>query len=118
MTDRSGAAKDLYFATTDKVWAFSDDGATVSPKPLWTGAMPGSMTLPSPSTPILYDTRLYVGAGDGSLHVLDPSNGSDAVPPILLGDGLATVGSPTIDTRDSFLYVGSEAGVIYKVQRP
>jgi outer membrane protein assembly factor BamB len=115
MADRAAPATALYFATTSRVWAYDDGGGSASPLPGWPA---GGAALPGPSTPILYGGRLYVGAGDGKLHALDPATGADVVAPITLGDGLGTVGSPTIDTKDAYLYVGSEAGVIYKVQRP
>jgi hypothetical protein len=47
-------------------------------------------------------------------------DGADAAPPIPLGDPItaATVGGPTIDIRGNRIYVGTEAGVVYKVQVP
>jgi outer membrane protein assembly factor BamB len=120
-TDRIGG-QDIYFATTNKVWAYQDDGSAFpTPKP-WPGPPAGSRSLPSPSTPVLFQGtgRLYVGSGDGQLYVLSTADGSDASAPIALGDPFtpATVGSPTLDTRANALYVGSEGGVIYYVQLP
>jgi hypothetical protein len=59
-----------------------------------------------------------VGGSDGKLYVLKALDGSDDQLPLTLGDGAAGIGSPTIDTREGHLYVGSEAGVIYGVQTP
>jgi hypothetical protein len=109
----------VYFSTARRVWKVQDTGA--DPPPVeWATPPSGAGSISSPSTPILHGgtARLYVGSGDGKLHVLHPASGADDVPPIPLGDTLATVGSPTIDTRLLRIYVGSEAGVIYKVQFP
>jgi len=116
MTDRIGG-RDFFFATTATVWAYEDDGTATPPAaPRW------SNPLPSPSAPILFPGagRLYVGGGDGALHVLATMDGADAAPPIPLGDPItaATVGGPTIDIRGNRIYVGTEAGVVYKVQVP
>jgi outer membrane protein assembly factor BamB len=117
MIDRANPV--VYFSTARRVWKVQDTGA--DPPPVeWATPPSGAGSISSPSTPILYGgtARLYVGSGDGKLHVLHPASGADDVPPIPLGDTLATVGSPTIDTRLLRIYVGSEAGVIYKVQFP
>ena len=63
----------------------------------------------------------HAGAGDGKLYRLDSTSGSDAPgAPVMfrlvLGDGLAAVGSPTIDTREGFLYAGPDAGIVYTVE--
>ena len=65
-------------------------------------------------------TYVYVGGGDGKLYRLNTSDGSDATPvfPLALGEGPAGLGSPSIDVRANFLYVGSEAGIIYAVALP
>jgi outer membrane protein assembly factor BamB len=116
MADRLSPTGDLYFSTTTKVRAFQDSGAFPAPK--WVAPR----MLPSPSTPIIVagGTYLYVGGGDGKLYRLDTSDGSDAAPafPLALGDGTAGLGSPSIDIRQNFLYVGAEDGVIYAVALP
>ena len=116
--DRLSPTNDLYFATTNKVWSLADTSGT---PPVFRWARP----LNSPSTPVFLTGSLhvYVGAGDGKLYRLSSIDGSDApgIPatfPLVLGDGSAAVGSPTIDTRDGFVYVGTDAGVVYATQIP
>jgi hypothetical protein len=36
----------------------------------------------------------------------------------VLGDGLSVAGSPTVDVRDGFVYLGTEAGVVYGIKLP
>jgi outer membrane protein assembly factor BamB len=104
---------DLYFSTNGTVWAISDGGATAVPK--WSRT-----TIPSPSQPVFFagTGRVYVGGGDGKLYVLNAATGADAVPPITLGDGLSAVGAPTVDQAGGFVYVGTDAGVVYAVAIP
>jgi hypothetical protein len=68
--------------------------------------------------PVPGSGRVYVGGRDAKLHVLKASDGSDDLAAITLGDGLAAVGSPTVDVRGGRLYVGSEAGVVCAVAIP
>jgi outer membrane protein assembly factor BamB len=103
---------DLYFATRNKIHAWTAGGS-----PKW-AAPRADIPDPSAPVPVPGSGRVYVGGGDGKLHVLDASDGSDDVPPITLGDGLAAVGSPTLDLRGGRIYVGSEAGVVYAVDIP
>jgi len=85
--------------------------------------LPGGVPMNSPSTPIALpgDMFVYVGSGDGSLHRRRVLDGSpfDAFP---LGDQtpalLSSVGSPTFDLRNNFIYVGSDAGIIYALEKP
>jgi len=115
-------SNDLYFSTTNEVWAIRDLGGTAGPK--WTVAYPdGHVYLAGASTPVFLPGggSVYVGSADGSLHRLDAATGAEApgVPttfPLQLGDGGGVVGSPTIDSRDGFLYVGTDAGVVYAVK--
>jgi uncharacterized repeat protein (TIGR01451 family) len=116
MADRFGPAQDLYFSTSNRVWALTDTGASGTEK--WGGSPLGSRSLPGPSTPILWQGRLHVGGSDGKLYTLRALDGSDDLPPLALGDGSAGIGSPTLDINDNHLYVGSEAGVIHAVLMP
>jgi hypothetical protein len=104
---------DLYFSTTSTVWAIRDDGAAATEN--WRNT-----SIPSPSQPVFYagTGRVYVGGGDGKLHVLKASDGTDDAPPITLGDGLSVVGAPTVDQAGGFVYVGTDAGVVYAVAIP
>ena len=114
MADRQG--QDLYFSTSNRVWALTDTGPSGTEK--WGGSPLGSRNLPGPSTPILWQGRLHAGGSDGKLYTLRALDGADDLSPLTLGDGTAGIGSPTLDISESHLYVGSEAGVIHAVQMP
>ena len=103
----------LYFSTTTRVRSLRDDGAT------FTDNWPGGVGLTSPSTPVhaSLDTVVYVGSGDGNLYRLRVSDGS-VFDFFTLGLGDALVGSPTLDLRANYLYVGTEAGRVYAVELP
>src|SRR6266540_2921196 len=111
--DRLGTR--LFFSTTNTVWAIQDNGGTA---PLvWS-----RNDLQSPSTPVFIPggPHLYVGTGgpgNGKLYRLSAADGStvDSFP---LGDLDAQIGSPTLDPSTGFLYVGSDAGVVYAIQLP
>jgi outer membrane protein assembly factor BamB len=76
-------------------------------------------TVPGPSIPLapFGENVLYVGSSDGSLYQLDATHTVDPVS-VQLGDGLATVGSPTRDYLNNMAYVGSESGAVYGVELP
>jgi outer membrane protein assembly factor BamB len=103
---------DLYFSTNTKIHSWTAGGA-----PKW-AAPRADIANPSTPVPVPGSGRVYVGGGDGKLHMLRASDGSDDVAPITLGDGLSAVGSPTLDLRGGRLYVGSESGVVYAVDIP
>jgi outer membrane protein assembly factor BamB len=103
---------DIYFATTTTVRKLSDDG---SPPSLdWS-----RNDIPSPSTPTYSpgDVYVYVGASDGKLYQLDSATGA-TIRTFPLGDQGSGVGTPTLDLIARFVYVGTEAGVIYAIQLP
>jgi hypothetical protein len=110
VADMSG--QDLYFSTDDTVWAITDGGSAASEK--WRRSITG------PSQPVFIGStgRVYVGGGDGKLHILSSSDGTDAVAAVTLGDGLSAVGAPTVDQAGGFVYVGTDAGVVYAVAIP
>jgi outer membrane protein assembly factor BamB len=103
---------DLYFSTTDNVWSIRDDGGGATQR--WVRPLPGA------SQPVYFpaDRLLWVGGGDGQLYTLNPTSGLDAVPPVVLGDGSAPAGAPTVDSASRFVYVGTTAGVVYAVSIP
>jgi outer membrane protein assembly factor BamB len=103
---------DFYFSTTDNVWSIRDDGGTATQR--WARYLPGA------SQPVYfpYDRLVWVGGGDGQLYTLNRTDGSDAVPPVTLGDGSAPAGAPTVDSANGFVYVGTTAGVVYAVSIP
>jgi len=105
---------DAFFSTTGRLWALKADGT-----PRWT---PAYRELTSPSTPLFapQDAWVYVGAGDGLLHRFSVSSGEEdmiAPFPVDLSEGGA-VGSPTFDLAAGFVYVGTEAGLVYAVRLP
>ncbi len=111
-------SNDMYFATTNRVWAVTDNGAEALLK--WATA-PGA--IPRPSTPLFAPGGIhpYVGGGDGRLYEIDVTTGAPAIPPMMksiaLGQVISVVGSPSLDVRHDLLYVGTEAGVIHAVRR-
>jgi outer membrane protein assembly factor BamB len=106
-------SSDLYFSTNSTVWSIRDDGSAASEK--WRNA-----SIPSPSQPVFFagTGRVYVGGGDGSLYILKASDGTNLFAPIPVGDGLSAVGPPTVDQAGGFVYVGTDAGVVYAVVIP
>jgi hypothetical protein len=104
---------ELYLSTTNTVWAITDDGGMWSPK--WNVALSG------PSQPVFYagTGRVYLGDGNGRLNVLNANDGLDVVPAIPLGEpGFAVAGAPTVDQAGGFVYLGSDAGVVFAVAIP
>jgi outer membrane protein assembly factor BamB len=99
---------DIYFSTDSKVWRVPASGGPAT----W------SVPFTAPSTPVYApgDSVVYVG-GQGSLVKLNVVGGGPAGS-FLLGDGSSKVGSPTLDLRNGFAYVGTEAGVVYAVRIP
>jgi hypothetical protein len=62
--------------------------------------------------------RVYVG-GNRRLRVLSAASGADLVAPIVLGEpGFAVAGAPTVDQAGGFVYLGSDAGVVFAVAIP
>ena len=112
MADR--ILNNVYFSTSEsRVFSLLDAGPGYVEN--WT---PGGVSLPSPSTPVYApgDAYVYVG-GSGRLFRLNVGDGS-TFDSYVLGDGAAIVGSPTIDVRNNYVYVGSEEGVVYAFQIP
>jgi uncharacterized repeat protein (TIGR01451 family) len=107
-------SQNLYFSTANRVFSLQDQGATVSDNWPTGGPFP-----PSPSTPVYapLDTLVYIGAGDGRVYRLNVADGT-TFDSFTLGAGDAAVGSPTLDLRANYLYVGTEAGRVYAVELP
>ena len=66
------------------------------------------------------ELHLYAGSGDGQLYQLDLTI-DPAVPivtSVVLGDGAAAIGAPSLDVTTGLVHVGSEAGVLYAVELP
>jgi outer membrane protein assembly factor BamB len=116
---------DLIFATDTKVFSISDTGAAVMPENWeWTvGGLNPSVVLYWPQT-----NYVYVGSRNGNLYELDfTSAGPPTHKSVVLGDGLAQVGAPSLDIGvgppdvtpgKKLLVVGSESGTLYGVEVP
>jgi len=104
--------RQLHFATTNTIWALTDNGGSAALA--WQqGGVPG------PSIPLapFGENVLYVGSSDGRLYQLSSTTGSIETS-VLLGDGTATIGSPALDVFYDVAYAGSESGTVYGVQLP
>lgn len=107
----------LYVSTATTVWCIRDVGPVLNLR--W--AHPG---IPGPSI-VLYppgSQYLWVGSSDGRLYQIDVTTGNPAQPPdvtfVVLGDGTAGVGSPSLDVTHGLVYVGVEDGSLYAVDVP
>jgi hypothetical protein len=109
--DISTFPRRLYFSTTDNVWSITDNGDHASAG--WESAVDGASVPLAP----FGENVLYVGSSDGRLHQLNAATGGDSTS-VVLGDGRATVGSPTRDYVNNMAYVGSESGAVYGVELP
>jgi hypothetical protein len=110
---------DLYFATTNSVWAVTDTGATIVNKFAGPISLPGGAK-PSPVLFARGTGKVYVGGSDGKLYQVDVSGGAPVVTSVTLGNGLAVVGAPSLDIgfTPNLVHVGTEAGIFYAVQVP
>jgi outer membrane protein assembly factor BamB len=97
----------LYASTSTKVWAIDDDGAAAS--------SPWSVALTTPSPLLHTGAFLFVGTGDGRLYQID---GTGATRFVVLGDGSAVAGSPSMDFQNNVIYIGTTAGQFYAVSVP
>ena len=117
--DRSSTTGRLFFATDTKLWALDDPPLSTSAPATPTWLRDGSPL--SPSTPVYASggPYLWIGSSDGGLYELDYATGATLVA-LPLGDPVvaAQVGSPTLDVREGFLYVGTVNGIVYAVQLP
>jgi len=111
--DFTGATTDLYLATTNKVWALTNNGGSATQR--WVVS-----SIAYPSIPIFTAFgRMYVGSSDGKLYELSTlASGSPTVKSLTLGTGDASVGSPSFDYSTNQVYAGTDAGRIYAVATP
>ncbi len=107
---------DLFVATNSKIWSVSDNGSSGAVNPGWPVT---AVDVPGPSTPIVIPGAINVLAGgsDGRLHQLDTASPLPSSS-VVLGDGTAAAGVPSIDLLNSMVYVGTDQGVIYGVLLP
>ena len=75
---------------------------------LWTADIPGLKEFDSP---ILYDSMVFIGSGDGHMRGLDPDNG-DVVWDHFIGNYHISVGGAA---RDGVIYFGADNGHFYAV---
>jgi outer membrane protein assembly factor BamB len=106
----------LYVATNDTVWGLTHEAVGTDETLEYAFS---TSTVPSPSTPLLrFGTNLlYVGSTVGRLFEIDVT-APGSPKSVTLGDGSAQVGSPTLDTVNGLIHVGTESGVVYAVQAP
>jgi outer membrane protein assembly factor BamB len=100
----------LFIATSTKITAITDNGASASTA--W------SQSIASPSVPLFDGSRLYAGSGDGRLYQLSNLAGPPSVTSVLLGTGAFAVGSPSYDFGSGLIYVGTDSGKLFAVQVP
>ena len=104
----------LFFSTNTKIWQVADDGG--SPTQTWGVTLPGAAT-PSIALVLGSLNRLLVGASDGQLYQYDITG--NPLPPtsVPLGVGGAAAGAPSYDNVNNVVLVGTEAGIIYAIDR-
>ena len=104
----------LFVSTNTKVWSIIDNVTFGSVSPGWPVT-----TIASPSIPLYIPgtMELLVGSGDGKLYQMNVVTPLPAKS-VMLGDGSAAVGAPTMDLLKMLLYVGTDAGVVYGVTFP
>jgi fibronectin type 3 domain-containing protein len=100
----------LFIATSTKITAITDNGASASTA--W------SHSIASPSVPLFDGSHLYTGSSDGRLYQLSNLAGPPSVTSVLLGTGAFAVGSPSYDYGNGLIYVGTDSGKLFAVQVP
>lgn len=111
----AGTGNRLFFSTTTKSWAITDNGPGTAPTAYWTP--PPAVT--SPSNPLVSTDKAYVGNGAGQLLQFDATT---PTPPAPLGVTLTPqpqqVGRPTMDWANGVIYVGTDGGRVHAVSYP
>jgi len=111
----AGTGNRLYFSTTRKTWAITDNGAGTAPTAYWTPA-PG---VTSPSNPLVYAGSSYVGTGTGQLLEFDVTvPGPPAPVGVTLTPHPAQIGRPTMDSVNGVIYVGTDEGAVHAASYP
>ncbi len=107
---------DLFLATNSKIWSIFDNGSSGAVNPGWPVT---AVDVPGPSTPIVIPgaVNILAGGSDGRLYQLDTASPLPSAK-VVLGDGTAAVGVPSVDLLNSMVYVGTDQGVIYGVLLP
>ncbi len=110
-----GGVRYYMFSTNIRVTSIRHNSDGVDPTLHW------QLPIASPSTPIALPgtTSALVGSGDGNLYLINGINTSTPTTvPLQLGDGSASVGTPTFDVINRIIYVGTEDGVIRAIAYP
>ncbi len=104
----------LLVSTNGKIWSIADNVGSGAVNPGWPVT-----TIPSPSIPLYVPgtMKVLVGSSNGRLYQMDVVTPLPAQS-VLLGDGTAAVGAPTMDVRNSMVYAGTDGGIIYAVNFP
>ncbi len=111
----AGTGSRLFFSTTTKSWAITDNGAGTAPTAYWTPAP----EVTSPSNPLVYAGKAYVGTGTGQLLQLDATTTTPSDPlEVTLTSRPEQVGRPTMDSQTGLIYVGTDGGALYAVSYP
>jgi hypothetical protein len=111
------ASNDIYFATNDYVWGVTDTGAPTMANKFAGGISLASGVKPSPVLFVPGSQYVYVGGSDGRLREIDLL-GPPWVKAWPLGNGVPTVGAPSLDRVFGLVHVGTENGVFYAVETP
>jgi outer membrane protein assembly factor BamB len=112
----TAGSDDLYFTLSGAnggVYKYSFNRSTHALTSGW------SRTLAGASTPIFTpgaSLAIYVGAGDGLIHKLDPANGTDMATRTANASATAT-GDPSFDTVANKIYIGATDGRIYSFDK-
>jgi uncharacterized repeat protein (TIGR03803 family) len=111
----AGTGNRLFFSTTRKTWAITDNGPGTAPTAYWTP--PPVIT--SPSNPLVLAGKAFVGTGTGQLLQFDVTT---PTPPAPVGVALTPhpeqLGRPTIDSSNGVIYVGTDEGTIHAASYP
>jgi outer membrane protein assembly factor BamB len=113
-TDTTVTPTAIYFSSDSQIHGVRDDGAT--PTPLtWS-----PVSVPNPSSLVVLGNSIYLGStlNNGSLVQINKTTG--ALSSLTLGDPTVakTVGTPSYDSANNLIIVGTDQGVIYAVSVP
>jgi outer membrane protein assembly factor BamB len=108
------ATSNVLVSTNQRLWSIADNGASSTVNSGWPVA-----TIPSPSTPSFVPgtTKMLVGSTLGRVFQVD-ALAPAVIEVVILGDGTADVGPPTVDVVNSMFYVGTSQGIVYGVRFP
>jgi outer membrane protein assembly factor BamB len=111
-----GGSPRLFFSTNNHVHSIRDNGGT-PPTPFWPAA---GVTVNNASPPFFLNGRVYVGGNNSKVYSIDAMNATPSPSTVILGDPAVSkiVGSPTVDTINQVLVVGTDQGLVYSVLLP